>query len=68
MSSIISAITGVFDAISTWLQSAIASIIPIFYEAETGLTFIGVLAVMGLAISVVFLLIGIIQKFLHLRG
>lgn len=68
MTSVISAITGVFDAISTWMQGAISAVIPIFYEAESGLTFLGVLAVMSLAISLVFLLIGVIQNFLHFRG
>ena len=68
MTSIISAITGVFDAISTWMQGAISAVIPVFYDSTEGLTFLGVLAVMSLAISLVFLLIGVIQNFLHFRG
>lgn len=65
---IIVAITGVWSKIITWLTSAIASIIPIFYDGSTGLTFMGVLAICGLGISVIFLLIGLIQNFLHFRG
>ena len=65
---IISAIFDVFDAITSWLTGAVVDIIPMFYAAETGLTFLGSLAVVGLGISVVFLLIGIIQNFLHFRG
>lgn len=68
MATIISSITAVFDAVLTWFASAFAKIVPIFYAAEGGLTFLGVLAVTGLSISVFFLLVGIVQNFLHLRG
>ena len=65
---ILSAILAVFTSVGTWLSSAITSLIPIFYVADTGLTFLGVLAVAGLAFSVVFLVMGIIQRFLHFGG
>lgn len=66
--SIIGQITGVFTKIASWISSAVAVITPMFYAEETGLTFLGTLAVTGLAFSVVFLIMGIIQNFLHLRG
>lgn len=66
-SSVITALTAVFDAVMSWLATAIESVIPIFYGTE-GLTFLGVLALVGLAISVFFLIVGLIQNFLHLRG
>lgn len=65
--SVLGAITNVWTNIITWLTSAITAIIPIFY-GESGLTFLGVLAVCGLGFSVVFLVIGLIQNFLHFRG
>lgn len=65
--TIISSITAVFTAIGEWIVSAIEMLQPIFWTSE-GLTFLGVLAVCGLAFSVVFLIIGIIQRFLHFRG
>lgn len=68
MTSIISAITGVFTEIASWIADAVQAITPMFYVPETGLTFLGVLAVCGLAFSVVFLIMGIIQNFLHFRG
>lgn len=68
MSSVISSITTVFNAIMEWLTEAVTSITPMFYVDGTGLTFLGTLAVVGLAFSVVFLVMGIIQNFLHLRG
>lgn len=64
---ILAQIFGVFDAISTWLTGAIADVMPMFYESESGLTLIGTLCLTSLGISVVFLLIGLIQKFLRFR-
>lgn len=66
--SILTAILGVFTAVGEWITTAVTNILPMFYVAETGLTFLGVLAVAGLAFSVVFLIIGLIQNFLHFRG
>lgn len=73
MAAIISAMTTVFDAVFTWIKSAITSCIEVFYTAGSGdtggqLTFLGVLALIALAISIFFLLVGLIQNFLHLRG
>lgn len=68
MSSVLTAILEVFMAVGEWIPTAVTALIPMFYVAETGLTFLGVLAVAGLAFSVVFLIIGVIQNFLHFRG
>lgn len=73
LTGVITAILAVFTAIGNWFVSSFTQLIPIFWTAgsgETGgsLTFMGVLAVCGLGMSVIFLLIGIIQKFLHFAG
>ena len=73
MAAIITAMTTVFDSVFTWIKSAITSCIEVFYTAGAGetpgqLTFLGVLALIALAISIFFLLVGLIQNFLHLRG
>lgn len=73
MASIVTAMTTVFDAVFTWVKSAITSCIEVFYTAGAAdkpgeLTFLGVLALIALAISIFFLLVGLIQNFLHLRG
>ena len=65
--TVISAITAVFTAIGDWIVTALELLQGIFWTTE-GLTFLGVLAVCGLAFSVIFLIIGIIQRFLHFRG
>lgn len=66
--TILSAMTQVFTAVFAWLMEAIPSVVGIFYVAETGLTLLGVLAIVALAISLFFLVMGLIQNFLHLRG
>lgn len=73
MSNVVGAILEVFSGVGEWITSGVNAMIPMFWQAaETGsagqLTFLGVLAVAGLAISVTFLLIGVIQNFLHFRG
>lgn len=72
MTAIITAMTTVFSAVFEWIMDAITAVIPIFWtSAEAGggeLTFLGVLALIGLAISIFFLLVGVISNFLHLRG
>lgn len=68
VSAIVKAITDVFTAIATWIVEIVPKVIAIFYNAESGLTFLGVLALMALGVSVFFLLMGLVQNFLHFRG
>lgn len=68
VSTVLDSVFEVFGSIADWIPGAVTSLIPMFYTAESGLTFLGVLAVAGLAFSVVFLVIGLIQNFLHFRG
>lgn len=58
----------VFSAVGEWITTTLPGYTALFYSAESGLTFLGVLAVAGLGISVTFLLLNIIQNFLHFRG
>lgn len=66
--NVLDAVLGVFTEVGEWISTAVTNLMPMFYNTETGLTFLGVLAVAGLAFSVVFLIIGLIQNFLHFRG
>ena len=60
-------ILAVFMAIGEWIVNAVESFVPMFYVAETGLTFLGVLAVSGLGIAIVMMLINIIRGFLRFK-
>ena len=68
----VQAITTVWTEIMTWITQALSSVQDVFYTTGTGgtgeLTFLGVLAVIGVAIGIVFLVIGVIQNFLRLRS
>lgn len=68
--TVISAITAVFTAVFTWIKTAILSVIEVFYTTgdQGGLTFLGVLSLIALSLSIFFLIMGLIQNFLHLRG
>lgn len=66
--TVLDAILAVFMGIAEWIGEAVTALIPMFYVAETGLTFLGVLSVASLGIGMVFLLIGVIQNFLHFRS
>lgn len=70
---IFAAISDVWSEVAAWLVEFIPTITAIFWTpaadgTEGSLTFLGVLAVISLAISVFFLIMGLIQNFLHLRG
>ena len=69
--AIVSAMTEVFIEVFTWLTEAIQAVLSVFYTTtENGgeLTVLGVLAIIALAISMFFLIVGLSQNFLHLRG
>lgn len=68
----ITAITKVWSDIMAWIVESLGSVQEVFYvvgENGTGnLTFLGTLAVIGVAIAIVFLVIGVVQNFLRLRS
>ena len=64
---ILDSVLGVFTSVGEWFSSAFTQLIPIFY-AENSLTFLGVLAICGLAVGVTLMLIRIIINFLQFRG
>lgn len=71
--TVLDSVLDVFTSIGTWFSEFVPTLFSLFWTAgpngEGGsLTFLGVLAVAGLAFSVVFLVIGLIQNFLHFRG
>ena len=68
MLDVSSAVFEIFDAVLAWLLGAVQNMIPLFYDSGTGLTFLGVLAICGLALSCAFLVIRLIQNFLRWRS
>lgn len=64
MNEQITAITNAWTAVSTWYITTFKSVPALFYEPETGLTFVGVLAVMGAGLAIIMGLVMVIRSFL----
>ena len=64
----IAKITDVWTQVMTWITTSLGSVQSVFYDATNGLTFLGTLAVISVAIGIAFLIIGVVQNFLKLRG
>lgn len=56
--TVISSVMAVFTAILGWFEEAFTTASAIFYNAETGLTLIGVCAVLTLGVGIVTLVLG----------
>lgn len=65
--NVLTAVLAVFTAIADWFTGILPTVMEMFF-ADGALTFLGVLAVAGLGVSIIFLLIGVISNFLHFRG
>lgn len=68
ISTVITAVLAVFTAVLEWFVESITVAVGIFWSAETGLTFIGTLAVIAFAIAVVLMLLAMIRSYLKNRG
>lgn len=71
--TVVDAILAVFMTVAEWFGGAFDAIIPMFWTAGTGgeagsLTFMGTLAIAGMAIGVVFLLLRVVSNFLQFRA
>ena len=65
--SAVDSVLAVFTSLIDWFVSAIQAVIPIFYESGTGLTFIGGVTVIGVAIAVTTLIFATIRGMLRLQ-
>lgn len=59
--TVISAIMAVFTAVVEWFGDVFTAVTALFYNAETGLTFVGVTAFITLAVAVFTLVLGWIR-------
>lgn len=67
--SMVSQVTDVFEGLGVWIADNFGNVMLVFYDTSTSqLTLLGILAAAALAVSVFFLLMGIIQNFLHFKG
>lgn len=67
--TVLESILDIFLSVGSWISGAVNSLIPMFWNAADGtLTFVGILSVSALALSVVFLVLSLIEKFLRFGG
>lgn len=65
--TIVSRVFAVFTEIIQWFTTSMTTVSSMFYTTESGLTLFGTLAVIGLGISIVFLLVNVIKGMLRLQ-
>lgn len=64
---VVTSITGTWTSVATWFIDTMNKVPAIFYDAETGLTFVGTLAVFGGGLTVIIGLIAAIRGWLKAR-
>ena len=67
MANVVTAITDVWTAVATWFVATMQTVPDIFYDAETGLTFIGTLAIFGGGLAIIIGLIYMIRGWVKAR-
>lgn len=65
--TLIGSIVEVWEQLMTAVMGLITDAQALFYSAEGGLTFIGTLSTVAIAIGVILLIVNIVRSFLHLR-
>ena len=67
--ALIVAIFAVFGDVGAWIIEQLGLVSELFWNStDSSLTFLGVLALVSLGISIIFLMIRVVQNFLHFRG
>lgn len=67
---LLTVILNVFSEVGLWIIDMLTSMEGLFWTVTDGavqLTYVGILSICGLAFSVVFLIIGVLQRFLRFK-
>ena len=67
MANVVTSITSTWTAVSTWFIDTLNTVPEIFYNSDSGLTFIGTLAIFGGGLAIIIGLIGMVRGFLKAR-
>lgn len=66
---VLDTVLNVFTSVGEWFAETVPTFYSLFYDAESGLTFIGVLSVIAVGIAIILLIFNLINSFLGLgRG
>lgn len=66
--NVTTAITGVFTSVLEFVADSLQTVSGIFWDAETGLTFIGSACLVGLGIAVITMLVAMVRSLIKGRG
>lgn len=58
----------VFEEVAGWFTGSISDFVALFYSSENGLSFLGIMALVGIGIAVARMFFAIITSFVQLRG
>ena len=65
--NIVQTVFEVFDKISEWIVGAVNDMVPIFYNTESGLTFLGTMALCGLGVGLILLIFNVVKSFIQFK-
>lgn len=69
MGEIVQSVFGVFTEVGDWFIGALSSFVELFYNTTSNtLTFVGVMALVGVGIAVTRMLFAIITSFVQMKG
>ena len=66
--SLATSVFGVFESVADWFVGAMEGFVGMFYAADTGLTFLGIMALIGVGIAVARMLFAIVTSFIQLKS
>ena len=66
--NLVSDVFEVFGLIADWFVESIPKLFVLFYSSESGITLLGIMALVSIGVGVFFLLAGFVQNFFKLRS
>lgn len=66
--TVIESILDVWTALVEWFTSSIGSITDVFYTAESGLTFLGGLTILSIALGIATMIVATVRSYLQMRA
>lgn len=66
--TVIEAILDVWTMLVEWFTTSIGSITNVFYSPESGLTFIGGLTILSIALGVATMIVATVRSYLQMRA
>lgn len=66
--TVIQSILGVWTELVEWFTTSIGSVADVFYSSETGLTFLGGLTILSIALGVATMIVATVRSYLQMKA